>query len=74
MWSPVVREVAGGNYSEAAIVSRWPMREVLMVYLERCKRAAMETYRMEFLAWASMAPHSAKKIDPPEIPSILKSC
>lgn len=73
MWAPVVRELAGGNYHEAAIVSRWPIREALMAYLERVKREAMETYRMEFLAWASMAPHSAKKIDPPEIPDILKA-
>lgn len=73
MWSAVVRELAGGDYNQAAIVSRWPLREALMAYLERCKRAAMETYRMEFLAWASMAPHSAKKIEPPEIPDILKS-
>jgi hypothetical protein len=72
MWSPVVREVAGGNFNDAVIVSRWPIREVLMVYLERCKRAATETYRMEYLAWASMAPHASKKIDPPEIPAILK--
>lgn len=72
MWSPVVREVTGGDYTKAAIVSRWPIREALMVYLERCKQKAMETYKMELLAWASIAPHSAEKIDPPEIPTILR--
>jgi len=72
MWSPLVRELAGGDYDKTKVVSRWPIREALMAYLHQLKRDAMESYRMEFLAWASMAPHSANKVEPPPLPEILK--
>jgi hypothetical protein len=72
MWSPLVRELAGGDYEKAIAITRWPIREALMGYLLHLQRAALDHYRMEFLAWASMAPHSTKKIEPPALPEILK--
>lgn len=37
------------------------------------KQDALDAYRHEMLVWASMAPHSSKKIDPPKPPAILKA-
>jgi hypothetical protein len=73
MWSPVVRELAGEDYQKAIAITRWPLREALMAYLHCLKRAAAENYRMELLAWASMAPHSAKPMAPPDVPDLLKN-
>jgi len=69
-----VREVAGWDFGKAREVARWPLREVLLAFLERMKDRALEGYRHECLMWGVLEPHRAKehKQKPPAVPDILK--
>jgi hypothetical protein len=66
-----VREVCSYDPVRAVGVLRWPLRELMLAYVHRVKQSALADYRHETLVWASIAPHSTKKIEPPKRPHIL---
>jgi hypothetical protein len=68
----MVRELAGFDPDRAQVILRWPLREACLCYVERLKREAMIEYRHQAMLWASIAPHSTKKTDPPRLPTILR--
>jgi hypothetical protein len=68
----MVRELAHYRVQDFAAVLRWPMREALISYRAMMMQSAREAYRHELAVWASIAPHSTKKSDPPKPPAILR--
>jgi hypothetical protein len=68
----VVREVARHDYDQAGRVLGWPVREVLLAYVERMRAAALDQYNQAVLVWAIQSPHMAKPTKPPRVPAILK--
>lgn len=68
----MVRELAHYRVEDFAAVLRWPMREALISYRSRMMQNARDEYRHELAVWASIAPHSSKKSDPPKPPAILR--
>lgn len=69
---PALREVAGHDPDRAERALDWPLRELLLAYVETMKEAALESYRHASIMWALTAPHSKKPPKPPRVPSILK--
>ena len=68
----MVRELAHYQPDRIERVLRWPLREALIGYRQRMLESARETYRHELALWASVAPHSSKKSQPPQPPAILR--
>ena len=50
----------------------WPLADLLAACRQKMKAAALENHRHAEVLWALIAPHSKKKLDPPEVPAILK--
>jgi len=50
----------------------WPLREVMLGYIERLKVQALRSYEIELLVWSALAPHQRRKTDPPALPRVLK--
>jgi hypothetical protein len=50
------------------------VREVLLAYLDHCRREAIEQYRFELLLFWIKAPNVKKdaKLTPPKLPEILR--
>ncbi|MBS0364903.1 MAG: hypothetical protein JSR67_03655 [Proteobacteria bacterium] len=67
-----MRELAGYDVDRMRQVVRWPLRDALLAYQHMRRDSAREQYLHDVRVWASIAPHSAKKIDPPKVPAILK--
>lgn len=68
----MVRELAHYELAAYAVVLTWPIREALIAYRALMVEAAREQYRHDMSVWASIAPHSGKKSEPPQPPSILR--
>jgi hypothetical protein len=68
----MVRELADYRVEGFAAVLRWPMREALISYRAKMMQSARDQYRHELAVWASIAPHSVKKSEPPKPPAILR--
>jgi hypothetical protein len=68
----MVRELADYQPDRIEAVLRWPLREALIGYREKMIASARAAYRHELALWASIAPHSAKKSEPPKPPAILR--
>jgi len=68
----MVRELADYRVEGFAAILHWPMREALIAYRAKMMQSAREAYRHELAVWASIAPHSGKKSDPPQPPAILR--
>lgn len=51
----------------------WPIRELLLAYIDILKRQALERYQADMQVWATLAPHQEKQSKPPRPPKILKS-
>jgi hypothetical protein len=68
----MVRELADYRVQDFAAVMRWPMREALISYRAKMMQSARAAYRHELSVWASIAPHSGKKSEPPQPPPILR--
>lgn len=50
----------------------WPLREMLLAYLDCLREAALRKYEMELQVWSSLAPYQRRKTDPPALPRVLK--
>lgn len=46
--------------------------DALLAYYDRLRERTLEGYRHEQLLYALRAPHAARKLDPPELPRILR--
>lgn len=68
----MVRELADYRVEAFPQVLRWPLREALIAYRSRMMANARTDYRHELAIWASIAPHSGKKSEPPKPPAILR--
>jgi hypothetical protein len=68
----MVRELADYDVTRAAGVLRWPLREALISYRVLMVNAARAAWRHDTAVWASIAPHSTKKSEPPAVPPILR--
>jgi hypothetical protein len=68
----MVRELAHYELAAYATVLTWPIREALIAYRAMMVEAARADYRHEMTVWASIAPHSGKKSEPPPPPAILR--
>ena len=69
----LIRQVAAGDADRLRLVMAWPLRDIMLAYVECMKAAAQRGYEIEMLVWSSLAPHQRKKTDPPAIPRILRS-
>jgi hypothetical protein len=68
----MVRELADFDPRRMREVARWGLRDALIAFVHRIREQARVQYRHDLLVWASTAPHSAKKIEPPKPPRLLK--
>lgn len=68
----MVRELAEYQPDRIEAVLRWPLREACIGYKEKMLASARAQYKHELALWASIAPHSAKKSEPPKPPAILR--
>jgi hypothetical protein len=50
----------------------WPLRDVMLAFIERMRDSALRSYELELLVWSALAPHQRKKTDPPRLPRVLK--
>jgi hypothetical protein len=64
--------VAEHDFGRFDEVMDWPLRELLLAFVARLRSRARETYALELLVWAALAPHQKKAQKPPSIPSILR--
>ncbi len=69
----MIRAVAEFDLERSRDVMDWPLRELMLAYVERMKEAALRTYETDLLVWSALAPHQRRKTDPPAIPRILRS-
>jgi len=50
----------------------WPLRDLLLAYVECLRVAARKSYTLDLLVWSALAPHQRRKTDPPSIPRVLR--
>jgi hypothetical protein len=50
----------------------WPLRDLMLAYVECMRMSALRTYETELLVWSALAPHQRRKTDPPAIPRVLR--
>jgi hypothetical protein len=50
----------------------WALRDLFLAYLEMMKERARESYYLDTLVWAILAPHRKRRQQQPELPRILK--
>ena len=67
-----MREVGGQQWDRILEVWDWPIREVMLAYIERMKLSALRSYETQLLVWSALAPHQKKRSDPPAIPKLLR--
>ena len=51
----------------------WPLRDLLLAYIDLLKRDALARYQHDLAVWAMLAPHMKNPGSPPKLPRILKS-
>jgi hypothetical protein len=68
----MIREVAHHDADLVREIFEWPLRDLLLAYLERLRTTARRTYEIELLVWSTLAPHQRRKTDPPKLPRILR--
>lgn len=68
----MIREIARYDVETARRVFRWPLREALLAYYDLLRRRAVDHHRNALLQWASLAATATKKLDPPQMPAILR--
>jgi hypothetical protein len=51
----------------------WPLRELMLAYIECMRASALRRYETELLVWSALAPHQRRKTEPPAIPKVLRS-
>ena len=68
----MIRGVARNDPRLCHEVFEWPLRDLLLVYLEKLKEQARRWYEVEVLVWSALAPHQKKKTDPPAVPRVLR--
>jgi hypothetical protein len=64
--------VAAYDYARTLGVLDWPVRELLVAYVDCMKAAALEAYRHAQLVYWLQVPCVKKPGKPPKVPSILK--
>jgi hypothetical protein len=69
----LIREVAHHDLDRIHAVQDWPLRDLLLAYIECMRVAALRAYETELLVWSALAPHQRRKTDPPAIPRVLRS-
>jgi hypothetical protein len=72
-WDLVVRQVGGWDACRIRQVAAWPLRELLLAYIDILKCQALERYEHDLAVWAQLAPHQKDPPSPPKPPRILKS-
>lgn len=50
----------------------WPLRDIMLAYVERMRDSAWRSYQLDLLVWSALAPHQRRKTDPPAVPKVLK--
>jgi len=50
----------------------WPLRDLMLAYVECMQVSARRNYELELLVWSALAPHQRRKTDPPAIPRVLR--
>lgn len=68
----MVRTVAGWDPARAAQTLMWPLRDLLLAYLDILRREAMARYERDLLVWAALAPHQKNPQPAPKPPKILR--
>lgn len=52
---------------------KWPVRELLLAYIDRLKAQALVRYQSDLQVWATLAPYQENQSKPPKPPKILRS-
>lgn len=68
----MIRSAAGFDPARFEEVRNWPLRDLLLNYLDRQKEIARESYHTELLIWAALAPYRKRQTRAPDLPKILK--
>jgi len=68
----IVRAVAGHDPSRFEEIMAWALRDLFLAYLEMMKQRARETYYLDVMVWAILAPHRKRREKQPDLPRILK--
>lgn len=69
----MLRHVSAFDHDKALRTLGWPVREVLIAYVEHLKVAALASHRHAHLEWTGLTSRFVEKPPKqPEIPKILK--
>jgi hypothetical protein len=68
----MIREVARHDAGRVREIFEWPLRDLLLAYLEHLRVIARRNYELELLVWSALAPHQRRRTDPPKLPRILR--
>lgn len=63
--------MAGYDYDRAAVVARWPLREMLIAYVALAREQAEESYRHTQLLYQVRNSLGGKE-EPPPVPPLLR--
>jgi hypothetical protein len=69
----MIRAVARDDAGRVREVFEWPLRDIMLAYLESMRVQARRNYEVELLVWSALAPHQRRRTDPPKLPRILRS-
>ena len=72
-WDTIARTVARYDFNALQRVVTWPIREVLVAYVEHLHQRAAHAYEQDISNFTVIAVNSSKKLDPPEMPELLTS-
>ena len=67
-----MRAISNHDHDRAQAVLGWPVRELLLAYVNRLRAAALDGYRHAILVWAIKCGYAAKPPRPPKVPRILE--
>lgn len=70
----MVRAVSGYDPERAERLAHWPLRELLLAYLELMRKQAREAHTVSLVLWAIQAPYmkDGARQRPPQRPAILR--
>jgi hypothetical protein len=64
--------MAGHDPAQFDRLMDWPLRDLFLAYIARLREAARDSYEVDLLVWAILAPHQKRVPRAPDLPAILK--
>ncbi len=65
--------MAGWDADALDRLRHWPLRDLLLAWLDKLRQEARQHYALDLQVWAALAPHQEGTPKPPKLPRILRS-